>query len=87
MFNNYQLQLLQQLEEKWQLWLQTKVSLFTHEDKLRIDDLRSIIGLKPARSSCHTCFMEDINALMAAYEKQSGESASQGEASGETKNK
>lgn len=84
MFNNYQLQILQQLEEKWDLWKQTKVSLFTHEDKLRIDDLRSIVGLAPARSSCHACFMEDIQALMAVYaqHKQSDESIAQGEAKG-----
>lgn len=87
MFNNYQLQILQQLEEKWALWEQTKVSLFTHEDKLRIDDLRSIVGLAPARSGCHACFMDDIQALMAVYarHKQSGESTAQGEAKGEEK--
>ncbi|MGV3596660.1 MAG: hypothetical protein ACO1PI_02265 [Bacteroidota bacterium] len=87
MFNNYQLQILQQLEEKWALWQQTKVSLFTHEDKLRIDELRSIIGMQPARSSCHACFMEDIQTLMAIYSrhKQSGESTIQGEAKGEEK--
>lgn len=82
MFNNYQLQILQQLEDKWLLWQQTKVSLFTHEDKRLIDDLRSIIGMPPARSSCHVCFMEDTSALMAVYaqHKQSGENTAQGEA-------
>jgi hypothetical protein len=70
MFNNYQLQVLQILTDKWKIWEKTQVSLFTHEDKLRIDELRATMGLAPADASCNACFMDDISVLIKAYQNQ-----------------
>ncbi len=86
MFTNQHLNILHSLETKWQVWKQSQVSLFTHEDKLRIDEVRAAMGLAPANINCHACFMEDIAVLMNAYEQQkTGDSITQGEATGTKK--
>jgi hypothetical protein len=70
MFNNYQLEVLQILADKWAMWEKTQVSLFTHEDNLRINELRAVLGLSPANNSCHSCFIDDISVLITAYKNE-----------------
>lgn len=86
MFNNHQLELLQSLEQKWAVWNKTQVSLFTHSDKLKLDDARASMGLPPCDIACHSCFMDDITVVMNAYEqqKQSTDTTQQNEAKGST---
>jgi len=83
MFTEQQLNILHTLDLKWQVWKQSQVSLFTHEDKLRIDEVRAAMGLAPANINCNACFMEDIAVIMNAYEQQkTGDNIVQGEATG-----
>ncbi len=86
MFTNQQLEVLQTLEEKWAILNKTQVSLFTHSDKLKLDEVRATMGLPPCDIACHSCFMEDIAAVMNVYDqqKQSDETPPQQEAKGST---
>lgn len=86
MFTNQQLEVLQTLEEKWAVLNKTQVSLFTHSDKLKLDEVRATMGLQPCHIACHSCFMEDIAAVMNAYDqqKQSDDTPPQQEAKGST---
>ena len=86
MFTNQQLEVLQTLEEKWTVLSKTQVSLFTHSDKLKLDEVRKTMGLPPCQIACHSCFMEDIAVVMNAYDqqKQSDDTPPQQEAKGST---
>lgn len=85
-FNTQQLAVLKQLEDKWVVWKNSQVSLFTHTDKTKLDVVRKSMGLRPAEISCHACFINDISEIMKAYDqqKQSGDTTTQSEATGET---
>ncbi len=85
-FNKQQLSTLQTLEEKWTVWNKTQVSLFTHSDKLKLDEVRATMGLQPCDIACYSCFIDDISAVMNIYDqqKQSDETPRQGEAKGST---
>lgn len=70
MFTTKQLQALEALNNKWNMWEQTRVSLFTQADKCVVDNARNSMGLQAANSSCHVCFIEDIKEVITAYRKQ-----------------
>lgn len=64
MYTQDQLQKIELIKEKWKTWEQSRVSLFTHEDRKIINELREAAGMPPSYSSCNACFMDAVRELM-----------------------
>ena len=64
MYTEDQLQKIGPIKEKWKTWEQSRVSLFTHEDRKIVNELRVAAGMAPSHTSCNACFMDAVRELM-----------------------
>jgi len=64
MYTENQLQKIPLIKEKWEVWEQSRVSLFTNEDRKTVNELRMAAGMAPSNSGCNACFMDAVREFM-----------------------